>query len=272
MAILTISREIGTEGLEIGKKIAADMGYEFFDKQRVLKELKTVGPLWAEVADKLDGHTPLLWEKYDWHYMGYVALAQSLILDGALSGKAVILGRGGNFLLENIPYALNARLIAPIEIRLRKTTEDDSCSDFVCISKEASQKLLEKIDKESENLIRSVFGKDWNDPLAYDMILNMSGLSVEEAVGTLKTVLEKREKLRDAKAEDRLRKRALAAKVKAAIFTNPAFSVPTLEVFNAGDEILLKGVVHNAKEHKLIEDEAKKIAGDTQVKCELRYR
>ena len=68
MAILTISREIGTEGLEIGQKIAEEMGYEFFDKERVLQELKTDGPRWEEVAEKLDGHAPSLWEKYDWHY------------------------------------------------------------------------------------------------------------------------------------------------------------------------------------------------------------
>jgi cytidylate kinase len=272
MAILTISREIGTEGLEIGKKIAEEMGYEFFDKERVLQELKTEGPRWEEVVDRLDSHAPSLWEKYDWHYMGYIALAQSHILDCALSGKVVILGRGGNFLLENIPYALRVRVVAPIEARLKRATEDQSCNDFVCVNTDTSRRLLEKADRESENFIRSEFGKDWNDPMAYDMVLNMVGTRMEDAVEALKILIGRKETLRDAHTESQLKRRALAARVKAAIFTNPVFSVPTLEVFDVGDEIVLKGVVHNVKEHKLIEEEAKKIAGSAPVRCELHYR
>jgi cytidylate kinase len=272
MAILTISREIGTEGLEIGKKVAEEVGYQFFDKERVLQELKTEGPRWEEVVDNLDSHAPSLWEKYDWHYMGYVALAQSHILDCALSGKVVILGRGGNFLLENIPYALRIRLVAPIEARLKRATQDQSCNDFVCVNIDTTQRLLEKADRESENFIRSEFGKDWNDPMAYDMTLNMAGFGVEEMVKTLIILLETREKLRDAQAENHLKKRALVARVKAAILTNPAFSVPTLEVLDIGEEIVLKGVVHNVKEHRSIEEEAKRIAGSMPVRCELHYR
>jgi cytidylate kinase len=272
MAILTISREIGTEGLEIGKKVAEEMGYEFFDKERVLHELKTEGPRWEEVVDRLDSHVPSLWEKYDWHYMGYVALAESHILDCALSGKAVILGRGANFLLENVPYAFRVRVVAPIEARLKRATQDQSCNDFVCVNTNTSQRLLEKADRESENFIRSEFGKDWNNPMAYDMILNMGGIRLEEAVEALKIMLESKEKLRDAQAENQLKKRALAARVKAAILTNPVLSVPTLEVMDVGEEVVLKGVVHNARDHKLIEEEAKKIAGSVPVRCELHYR
>jgi len=48
--------------------------------------------------------------------------------------------------------------------------------------------------------------------------------------------------------------------------------VPTLEVIPMKDTIVIKGVVHSAKEHKAIEEEAKRIAGDINVKCELHYR
>jgi len=272
MAILTISREIGTEGLEIGKRIAKELGYDIFDKTRALEELRAEGSRWGEVIDRLDGHAPSLWQKYDWHYMGYVALAQNHVLNCALSGKVVIVGRGANFLLEGVPYALRARLVAPMQVRLRRVTREDGCSDFVCISTEASRELLEKVDRESDNLVKAAFGRDGRDPKDYDITLNMEGVGVEETVETLKGMLARREAYRDPRAEDQLRRKALAARVKVAIFTNPAFSVPTLEVHIVGEEILLKGVVHNAKEHQLIEEEAKKAAGPVPVKCELRYR
>jgi cytidylate kinase len=271
MAILTISREIGTEGSTIGKKIAEEMGYDVFDKVRAVRELKAEGPRWAEVIEKLDGYVPSILNKYDWHYMGYVALVQSHALECAVSGRAVIMGRGANFLLENIPYAVRARLIAPMEVRLKRATQED-CSDFVCISSETSREHLEKADKTSDNVIRSIFGGDWSDPKGYDVTLNMEALTIDMAVEVLKILLVKKEALRDAGAENLLKLRALAAKVKASIFTNPAFSVPTLEVLSVGDGIVMKGVVHNAKEHKAIEEQAGMITGSVPLRCELRYR
>lgn len=272
MAILTISREMGSEGLQVGKVIAEEMGYDFFDKEKILQELKEDGSLWEETAREMDERKPSLWEKYDWQYRGFIALARSHILDCALGDKAVIIGWGGNFLLEGIPYTLRTRIIAPMEARLKKVTEDKTCADFICVDAKLARNILEKADRESEELIRSSFGKNWNDPGVYDITFNISTLSVEEVIEMLKLMLAKRDKFRNTQAENQLKKRAIAAKINAAILTNPAVSIPTLEVLNVGEEILLQGVVHNVKEHKLIEEEAKRIAGNITVKCELHYR
>ena len=272
MAILTISREMGSEGLQVGKTVAEEMGYDFLNKEKILQELKEDGALWEETAREMDERKPSLWEKYDWQYRGFIALAQSHMLDCALSDKAVIVGRGGNFLLEGVPYTLRTRIVAPMEARLKKATEEKTCDDFICVDAKLARNILEKADKESEDFIRAIYGKDWNDPGAYDVTLNMGTLSFEEVIETLKSMLAKRDKFRNADAENQLKKRAIAAKINAAILTNPAISIPTLEILNVGEEILVQGVVHNAKEHKLIEDQAKKIAGNVTVKCELHYR
>lgn len=47
---------------------------------------------------------------------------------------------------------------------------------------------------------------------------------------------------------------------------------PALEVIPLRTVFLIKGVVHSTKEHKTIEEEAAKIAGDILVKYELHYR
>jgi len=272
MAILTISAEMGSEGLRVGKVIAEEMGYEVLDKEKILQKLKKDGALWGEEAQELDGRKPSLWEKYDWQYRGFVALAQSHMLDCALGDRAVIIGRGGNFLLEGIPHTLRTRIIAPMEARLKKATEEKTCADFICIDAKLARTILEKADRESEEFIRAIYGKSWNDPEAYDITFNMGTLSFEEVIDVLKSMLAKKDKLGDARAVNQLEKRAIAARINAAILTNPAISIPTLEVSNVGEEILLRGVVHGAKEHKLIEEEAKKIAGNITVRCELHYR
>jgi Mg2+ and Co2+ transporter CorA len=248
------------------------MGYTFLDKEKVLQEMQKDGASWARDAEEMDEHMPSFWERYDWKYWGFVALAKSHLLECALEGNVVIIGRGGNFLLEGIPFAFRVRIIAPMEAKLRCVTEDQTCGDFISANREAALKILEKTDKESEQLIHSVFGKHWNDPRSYDVTLNMSTLDSDEVVDILKTALSGKDKYINTATQDLLRRRALAAKIKASIATNPHMLVPTLEVIPLEDSVLIEGVVHSAKEHKAIEEEAKKIAGDIPVKCELHYR
>jgi cytidylate kinase len=272
MAILTISREAGSNGLIVGRAVAERMGYVFFDKERILCDLQKDGAEWAKEGREMDEHAPSLWEKYDWRYLGFIALAKSHILECALEGNVVIMGRGGNFLLEGIPIALRARIIAPMSKRLQKVTVDQERRDFVSLNPEAARTLLEKMDRESDNLVRSVYGKSWNDPWAYDVTLNMGGLDVDDATSTLVAMLAKRDSFKSAAVDEELAGRAMSAKIKAAIATDSRFSVPTLEVFRAAEGFVLKGVVHNAREHNLIEEKAKEIAGDLSIKCELHYR
>ena len=74
------------------------------------------GKEWEEWGKNLDEHCPTVWEKYDWSFRGFGALLQSHILNHALNNKVVIMGRGGNFLLKDIPYALKV----PLQRRLSR--------------------------------------------------------------------------------------------------------------------------------------------------------
>jgi hypothetical protein len=50
------------------------------------------------------------------------------------------------------------------------------------------------------------------------------------------------------------------------------FFVPVLDVFVEGEGLVLRGVTHTPKEHRKIEDEARRLAGATPLRCELHYR
>jgi len=66
--------------------------------------------------------------------------------------------------------------------------------------------------------------------------------------------------------------RTEAARIKSSLLTNPRFLIPTVDVLLEGKDIVIRGVVHSPKEHKAVEEEAKRIANDLPVRCELHYR
>lgn len=266
MAILTVSREFGSGGREIGRAVAGLMGYEYVNKERILDDIRASGKEWEEWSKDLDEHNPTTWEKYDWSFRGFGALIQSHVLNHALKDNVVIMGRGGNFLLKDIPHALSIRVTAPLEQRIERIIKRES------VDRGTALWLAEKTDKERAGFILALYHKHWEKPSEYDMTFDLGTKNINEIISIVKDKLLEKDKFNTGEARKVLEMRALAAKVKAGILTNPNFFVPTLDVTHDGMGIILKGVVHNPKEHKRLEDEAVKLAGDVPVRCELHYR
>ncbi len=268
MAILTVSREFGSGGREIGLAVAGLLKYEYVNKERIIGDIRASGKKWEEYGKDLDEHCPTIWEKYDWSFKGFAALLQSRILHYALKDNVVIMGRGGNFLLENVPHALRIRVIAPIEKRVERIINRDS------VDRDTAHWLAEKIDKERACMIQTMYGKHWDDPKKYDISFDTGILTINEIARTVKDALIERDKFKTKEAQETLYLMAKASDIKAGILTDPGLFIPTLDVHydTKGKSIVLRGVTHNPEEHKKIEDAAKKLAGDVSLKCELHYR
>ncbi len=267
MAILTVSREYGSGGREIGQAVAKLLNYEYINKEKILADIRVIeGKKWEEWGKDLDEHCPTVWEKYDWSFRGFGALLQSHILNYALKDRVVIMGRGGNFLLKDVPYALRIRVVAPIEMRVERLMKRET------VDRDTAHWLAEKTDRERACLIHLLYGKHWDDYAEYDMVFDTGGKTLEEIITIVKDMLLDKEKFNTEEARKNLQILAVAAKVKAGILTNPSFFIPTLDVYHDGKSLVLRGVIHNPKEHKRIEDEAKILAGDVPIKCELHYR
>ncbi len=264
MAILTISREFGSGGREIGQTVAALLNYAYIDKHRVLSDLKAAGKEWEKWGNELDEHCPTIWEKHDWSFRGFSALMQSCIFDYALKGRAVIMGRGGNFLLKNIPSALRVRIVAPLEKRIERIMIRES------VDRGTAKWLADKTDNERACFIRSIYGKEWDDPNEYDIVFDTGRRDEEEIIRMIRdNLLEKEQFAAELKT---LQLRTEAARIKAALLTNSKIFVPTLDVYHDGETIVLRGLIHNPKEHKAVEEVAKKLAKGLPVRCELHYR
>lgn len=264
MAILTVSREYGSGGREIAQAVASQLGYEYIDKERILSDLRAAGNKWEKWGESLDERRPTVWEKNDWSFRGFSALIQSQLLNYALKGNVVIIGRGGNFLLKDIPSAFRVHIVAPMDKRIDRIVIRES------VDGKAAKRLAEKTDNERASFLRSIYGREWDDPAEYDMVFNTHSQNEEVIISLIITALMKKEKFAGDKEE--LRMRAEAAKIKASLLTNPNFLLPTLEVYHEGKGIVIRGVVHTPKEHKAVEEESKRLANDLQVRCELHYR
>ncbi len=266
MAILTISREYGSGGMELGRMIAESLDYKYVDKDVILSDMKKFGEKWEQWGSDLDERRPSIWEKFDWSFRGFSALMKSIILGYAERDKVVIMGRGGNFLLEGIPFAFRIRVVAALEARLKRIMERES------MSKDTALWLAQKTDKDRAAFIRALYGRAWAESSQYDETYDTAGQPLEVLLDVVREEILRRDALRTEPAKSDLRMRALAAKVQAGIWMDRRFLVPTLEVERDAEGLVLRGIVHSRKERQQLEEAAAALSGGVAVKSALHYR
>ena len=265
MAILTISREFRSGGQEIGTAVAERLRYDYVGKERILSDLRGQGDRWIALLNEVDEDRPTIWDRFDWEYRGLMALMESYIYDRAMDDRVVLVGRGANFLLEGIPYALRVRLTAPIEKRIERVMRKDG------VDRKNALRLIEKMDNDRASFIRANFHRDWYDLTAYDMVFNTAVQSFEEITDTVCNALQEKAGKLTLEVWELLRGRMLAARIKAHIATNSRIKIPTLKVFFDGKSIILQGVVRRMADLEAIGEIVTVSAQGTPVRNELRY-
>jgi cytidylate kinase len=266
MAILTISREYGSGGREIGRRVADHLSYQFVDKERLFQDLEKVGPRWVRVAKEVDEVCPTLWERHDWQYRGYVSLLEDLILAYAVADNVVIIGRGGSFLLQGVPFCLRVRLVAPLEVRLEAIMARER------LIRKAAARLIAQVDGERACYIKANYASDWDVDQVYDLTLNTDSLTHDRVVDILAENLAAKDLLATPEAKARLALAALGYRLKAHIATDPQVLVPTLEVFPEEDTLVVTGIMHTPKELHRLQEIAREVCGDRPVRFDLHSR
>ena len=266
MAILTISREYGSGGREIGRRVAERLGYEYLDKERLFRDLDESGNRWGRLARELDEVCPTLWERHDWQYRGYVARIEALILASAAADKVVIIGRGSFFLLQTVPHCLRVRLVAPLEVRIERIMVRES------LSQEGASRLIAKVDGERACYVKANYGADWDQDRMYDLTLNTGNLTHEQVVNMLLSGLADKDRLATPEGKTRLEHMALAYRLKARVATDPRLLVPTLEVNLENGTLVVSGIIHTPREEGLLREIAREVCGDRPLRFELHRR
>jgi len=195
MPVITISRQFGAEGKIIGRRIADTLGYYYADEdiiERAVVEIyaspKGRKIFEAEPGDKLKRFISMLnpfgtslmelplsdKERYIDGYK-YVELLNLIMPKIAREGNAVIIGRGGQYVLRGLEDTYHILLVAKEEDRIIFIENDYR------VSRERTVQILKRMAKRRANLY-SYFGKkDYDDPKLYDLVLNMSLLSIDKA-------------------------------------------------------------------------------------------
>lgn len=266
MAILTISRQYGSGIREIRLEIARNLNYSYVDKRSLMTEIGEKGPRWEKWAREFDESAPTTWEKHDWSFKVFGALLHSVMLNHCIQDNVILAGRGAGFLLEGIAHAFRVRFVAPMEQRVERISVWES------VNKKIAESIAKKKDSERAGFVEALYGRDINNPQNYDAVFNTGMMPEDAIVNVLMETLIERDRLKTEEAQNLLRLRAAAARVRAGLMIDTKLYVPTLEVITEGDELIVKGIVRNAGQYSKITEAARYFAEDFPIKVQLHFR
>jgi cytidylate kinase len=203
MAVITISRQFGAGGKTIGKRVADALGYTFADESIVQKiaELAKVSPGWVESVEKeAGGRLSRLVTKMvskplvdrilkdergyidEEIYIDYLVILISQIAD---EGNAVILGRGSQYILNDLPDSYHILLINNFENRVRFMVERYD------LSQQKATKLVRFEDKRRMSLYRKIGKQDYDQPELYHLVINMARVDLDSAFDLITQLVNK---------------------------------------------------------------------------------
>lgn len=192
--VITIGRQYGSGGNEIGRKLAGELGIDFYDKNilRMNSDESGIKESYFHLADEKAGGrllyrivsnlTPELGEPSFGSDMvsadNLFRFQSAVIRKLAEEVSCVIVGRCADYVLEDMENVELVRVFvyADRDSRIERVKEKE------LYAPEDVKKNVKRIDKERRNYYRYYTGRSWADPENYDLLVNTSTAGIKGSV------------------------------------------------------------------------------------------
>lgn len=179
---ITVSMEPGSGGTILARQIADRLKFDLFNRE-IVEEIAKSAEIRETVIetlekDRLSGIEDFiasLVKDYYIHPDIYLEHLFKVISTIAEHGRAVIVGRGANFILP-AHEIFAVRVIAPLEIRIRNVARG-----YHVAEEEAKRRVIQR-ESRRKAFVRHSFNAEISDPIHYNMVINTGKMSITAAV------------------------------------------------------------------------------------------
>jgi cytidylate kinase len=177
MTTVTISRDFGSEGDLLARKIADILGYHFVDKEVIGNLLNNYGFIeFDREYESLLG----FWAKFDAQRGKrremMVDMLNRVLEALAVHGNSIILGRNGFSVLAGYSDIFHVRLQAPFQVRVKRLMNEKN------LTHAEAETICGEGDKVREEFIHGFYGVSWDSIRAFDLVINTDKIASDLAL------------------------------------------------------------------------------------------
>lgn len=198
--VITVTRQFGSGGREIGRKLAEAYDIPFYDNEIISRAAKETGFAEAAFERAEDKATNSLlysiamgmnvFSNQEIGFSGLslddrIFLAQSKVIRNvAAEGPCVIVGKCADYILKDHDNMVKLFISATLDFRIRRAIEVEG------ISQESAAETVLKKDKSRANYYKYHSGERWDNVLNYDMAIRSDLSGIDGTVDCLKAYLD----------------------------------------------------------------------------------
>ena len=200
--VITLNRELGSGGRTIGRKLAERLEVKYYDKALIQELTKEFG-LTVEEIEKIKAQKKTWWNEFNNYYKkrsstnlpmeaeivltteSMMATERRILQDLAAEESCVVAGRSGFLVFRDWPNHMNIFIQASMESRIERVMRKQGLSRKEAIA------AIEKVDQGRETYIQKYADTSRYDTRNYDLVINMDGLSEDDAVDVIMNYIER---------------------------------------------------------------------------------
>jgi cytidylate kinase len=265
MSIVAISETAGSMGIEIGRKLAENLGWEFADREILSKASEQFGEDVTELRHSVE-EKPTLWERFSDTQYRYKAYVEAIMLEMAARDNVVLAGRSSTIVLRPVPHVVRVRTSAPERTRAQRLENE------MGLTNEAALNFVRHSDRERAARVKFLYQLDVDDSLLYDLVLNTERLTVEKGAALIHETLrdERFQSIEPGRRE--VVDLSLAALARAALMAHPQVEAHSLTVTCKDGHVSLTGGVREDEQRTVAADVVGRIPGVVSVVNEIVVR
>lgn len=185
MAVITVSRQMGSLGCEVAEEVARCLSYRIVWREVINEAASRAGTPEVALAtiDELDflGLRPSEEARKAYHDK-----VREILKELAAEGNVVIVGRAGQVILHGVEDTLHVRVYAPLDLRVERLSERHN------ISPQVARTQIETSDQVRTRYLKRFYKARWDDPVLYDVMINTANLTVETAAQMVCKMVEQK--------------------------------------------------------------------------------
>jgi cytidylate kinase len=192
--LITISRQYGAGGSEVARLVAERLGWTVVDNEivdRVARRAGLAPDVVAEQDERVPGFVERLAralaassQEFAVPELGVtvraaepslVRLTEMVVKEIAAEGRAVLVGRAAPAVLGREGGVLHIKLVAARDFRIATAMQSEG------LDRRTTERVMDETDAQRSRYHREHYGRDWDDPVHYHMILNTGLLGMDGA-------------------------------------------------------------------------------------------
>ena len=168
--IITIAREHGSSGKQIGKLVAEKLGIPFYYKEMIALAAHESGLDQEFISDIHKNAPDMLYDLYASTQVVQLAISaqDKIIRKIADQGSCVIVGRSADYVLKDYENVVRIFIGAPKEYRIRRVME------VYGDTKKEAERNIRRSDKARGAYYRHISGRKWGEKDNYELVIDSS--------------------------------------------------------------------------------------------------